>query len=350
MRGDSLMVHTFDPLDDPRWGTLVERHPDASVFHTRGWLSSLKRTYGFAPVAFTTSAPGTDLRNALVMCRVRSWVTGDRLVSLPFSDHCDPLIGDGDELSALVIGVDGYRIAGRWKYAEVRPARCRWPIGPPFGTAKTFYLHRVELKADIDALWRGLHPDSIQRRIRRAEREPLTYEEGRSDALVDKLYFLLGLTRRRHLLPQQPRAWLRNLVDCLGSRVCIRIVSKDAEPVAGVLTLTHRDTVVYKYGGSDVRYHRLGGMPLLFWRVIQDAKRDGARELDLGRTDTDNGGLVVFKERWSAKRSELKYWRSPAPVPGPKSDARLRLARRVFYRLPLRLRQAAGDVIYRHLA
>ena len=30
--------------------------------------------------------------------------------------------------------------------------------------------------------------------------------------------------------------------------------------------------------------------------------------------------------------------------------ARLRLARRVFYRLPLRLRQAAGDLIYRHLA
>src|SRR5205085_3801779 len=140
--------------------------------------------------AFTTSSAGAELRNALVMCRVRSWMTGDRLVSLPFSDHCDPLIIDAKELDALVLGVDGYRMAGRWKYAEVRPARCPLPIGAPFGPAKIFYLHRLELKADIDAIWRGFHPDSIQRRIRRAEREPLDYEEGRSEALIDKLYYL----------------------------------------------------------------------------------------------------------------------------------------------------------------
>src|SRR5438093_5776537 len=159
LRREWLMAHSFDPLEDPRWGTLVERHPNASIFHTRGWLSSLKRTYGFAPVAFTTSPAGTELRNALVMCRVRSWMTGDRLVSLPFSDHCDPLITDSDELDALVLGVDGYRMAGRWKYAEVRPAHCPLPIGPPFGPAKTCYLDRLGLQADIDA--RGAAVDAL---------------------------------------------------------------------------------------------------------------------------------------------------------------------------------------------
>jgi hypothetical protein len=344
-----MSLYSFDPLQDSRWARFVQGHPKASVFHTLGWLRSLQRTYGFAPIAFTTSQPTEALRNALVVCRVRSWVTGDRLVSLPFSDHCDPLVGDADELQALSLGVERYRTGGGWKYAELRPARCQLPLDARFGKGDTYYLHRLDLRSSVDDLWRGLHADSIQRRIRRAERERLDYEEGRSEALLDKLYHLLGLTRRRHLLPQQPRAWFGNLVECLGSSLCIRVVSKDAQPVAGVLTLTHGHTVVYKYGGSDARHHRLGGMPFLFWKIIQDAKRDGADELDLGRTDRDNSGLVVFKERWSAQRSDLTYWRSPAPSAGQASSGRLRLARRVFYRLPMPLRQVAADLIYRHL-
>jgi len=344
-----MSLYSFDPLRDPRWARFVQGHPKASIFHTAGWLRSLQRTYRFVPIAFTTSGPAEELGNALVFCGVRSWLTGDRLVSLPFSDHCDPLVRSDDELQALCLGVEQYRAAGRWKYAEVRPARPDLPVAPPFRSADSYYLHRLDLRSSADDLWRGFHVDSIQRRIRRAEREPLGYEEGRSEALLGKLYHLLGLTRRRHLLPLQPLAWFRNLVDCLGEAVCIRVVSQNGEPAAGILTLTHGKTIVYKYGGSDARHHRLGGMPFLFWKVIQDAKRTGAEELDLGRTDRDNSGLLVFKERWAARRSMLTYWRSPAARARESSLGRLRVVRHLFDRLPAGLRQAAANLVYRHL-
>jgi hypothetical protein len=345
-----MEVYSFDPLDDPRWGGLVGRHRNASIFHTSGWLRSLQRTYGFTPFAFTTCRQTEPLRNAVVMCEVRSWLTGNRLVSLPFSDHCDPLVDDHEELRALSEGVERYRTEGGWKYAELRPIS-EPALDPSFQAADSYYLHRLDLRPSADDLWRRFHPDSIQRRIRRAEGERLAYEEGRSEALVGKLYHLLGLTRQRHLLPVQPLAWFRNLVACLGSAVCIRVVSKDDEPVAGILTLTHGRTVVYKYGGSDARHHRFGGMPYLFWKMIQDAKQAAADELDLGRTDRDNKGLVVFKERWAAQRSELMYWRSPLPPASrrePSSD-RFRWVRRAFYGLPLSLRQATANLLYRHL-
>jgi hypothetical protein len=345
-------VYSFDPLADRRWDELVGRHRNASIFHTSGWLRSLQRTYGFAPLAFTTCPETEPLRNALVMCRVRSWLTGNRLVSLPFSDHCDPLVDDSQELAALSATVEQYRSRGHWKYAELRPATSGLAVAPSFQAADTYYLHRLDLRPSTDDLWRRFHADSIQRRIRRAEGERLDYEEGCSEALLRKLYHLLGLTRERHLLPVQPLAWFRNLIDCLGSTVCIRVVSKDGEPAAGILTLTHGKTVVYKYGGSDARHHRFGGMPYLFWRMIQDAKRRAADELDLGRTDRDNSGLVVFKERWAAERSELMYWRSPPPPAsrrGP-SPERLRWVRHAFYRLPLGLRRVTANVLYRHLA
>src|SRR5262249_15974573 len=153
------------------------------------------------------------------------------------------------------------RAHGGWKYAELRPTTTGEPIDPPFQTADSYYLHRLDLRPSLEDLWRGFHVDSIQRRIRRAEGERLDYEEARSEALLGKPYQLLGLTRQRHLWPVQPLAWFRNVLECLGVAVCIRVVSRQGEPIAGILTLTHGATVVYKYGGSDARHHRFGGMP-----------------------------------------------------------------------------------------
>ena len=64
------------------------------------------------------------------------------------------------------------------------------------------------------------------------------------------------------------------------TRLAIHLASKDGQPVAGILTLSFKKTMVYKYGGSDAAHHRLGGMPFLFWRAIQGAKAQGIEELD----------------------------------------------------------------------
>src|SRR5215467_14482639 len=83
--------YQLDPIKDLRWAALVEKHPHASVFHSVAWLQALRNTYGYEPVVFTTSPPHAELTNAMVFCRIESWLTGRRLVSLPFSDHCEPL-------------------------------------------------------------------------------------------------------------------------------------------------------------------------------------------------------------------------------------------------------------------
>ena len=141
----------------------------------------------------------------------------------------------------------------------------------------------------------------------------MEYERGSSDRLLRAFYALLRLTRRRHGLPPQPFAWFRNLVACLRrpASVTIHVASHDGRPIASILTLTFRKTVVYKYGGSDAAYHRLYGMPFLFWRAIQAAKAEGCEQLDLGRSDLDQPGLAVFKEHLGAARSTLTYYTFP---------------------------------------
>ena len=345
-----MTIYSLDPLRDPRWPEFVGRHPNASVFHTPGWLRALQRTYHYEPVAFTTSAPTEELRSSLLFCAVRSWLTGSRLVCLPFSDHCEPLVESSEELNELHLYVQRIGKQQRWKYVEMRSANSALQLEGVFQKAKTFYLHRVDLRPSLDALLRSFHKDCVQRKIRRAEREGLTYEAGRSESLVRKLYTLLRISRRRHHLPPQPLHWFPNLVECVGEDACIRIASKDGHPVAGMLTLSHGKRVVYKYGGSDAGLNSLGGMALLFWKTIQEAKQAGAEEFDLGRSDCDNLGLVAFKEHWAADRSTLTYWRCPVAARPASTDGwRIRFAKQIFARLPDGVLTLAGKLLYRHI-
>src|ERR1700693_4673560 len=87
-RANSNRLWVLDPLRDPRWLELIKKHPAASVFHSREWLSALRLAYGYEPVVYTNCEPSAELTSGIVFCKVRSWLTGRRLVSLPFSDHC----------------------------------------------------------------------------------------------------------------------------------------------------------------------------------------------------------------------------------------------------------------------
>jgi len=342
-------VYAIDPLRDSRWPGLIARHPQASVFHTRGWLGALQATYGYAPVAFTTSAPNEYLTNAVLFCAVRSRLTGSRLVSLPFSDHCEPLIECAEQFRTLCAHAEALRVRDGWKYVEMRSANSCLGFSKEFGRAHTYTLHRLDLRPSLDALHKGFHKDCIQRKISRAVRESLTYEAGRGPLLLQQLYGLLQLTRARHHLPPQPFEWFQNLVACMGKDISIRIASKGSQPIAGIMTLDHGKTMVYKYGGSDTKFSNLGATPLLFWRAITDAKGAGMEELDLGRSDLDNPGLITFKERWSAARTTLTTWRAPAATASSFDHLKTRLAKEMCVWLPDTVLTLAGRYLYRHI-
>jgi hypothetical protein len=342
-------VYELDPLADSRWPDFVRRHPDASVFHTREWLEALRRTYGYAAVAYTTSPPATPLTNGVVFCDVRSWLTGRRLVSLPFADHCEPLLGTAADRDAILGELRRSVDSRRWRYLEIRPTRMDFQA-TAFSSSSSFAFHRLDLQPSLDELFRALHKDSIQRKVRRAEREALVYETGRSASLVQAFYDLQLITRRRHQLPPQPLAWFRTLTDCLGGRISISIAAKEGVPVAGIVVLRHGTTLVYKYGASDARHHNLGAMPFLFWHAIREGKTAGFRLLDLGRSDSDNEGLITFKDRLGAARTRLSYARYPAstaPALGP--SRAMAAARLIFARLPDPLLATTGRLFYRHV-
>jgi CelD/BcsL family acetyltransferase involved in cellulose biosynthesis len=349
-----MPIYTINPLRDPRWDRLLSRHPEASAFHSRPWLEALRETYGYEPITYTTTAPGPELTDAIVFCKVRSWLTGRRLVSLPFSDHCQPLVDNPAAFSTLIAHLKESLPRERWEYYELRPFSLAGLAGNNgdwgLSRSSSYYIHVLDLRPDLDTLFHKFHKSCVQRKIARAEREHLVYEEGRSDELLQKFYSLLIMTRRRHGLPPQPLLWFQNLIRSFGENVTLRMASKDQQPLASIFTIRHKNSLVYKYGCSDAAFHNLGGVAMLHWQAIQAAKQQGLAQYDLGRSELDNHGLISFKSNWAAETYSVDYFRYSG-----QNDARHGSLRRdkaveaVFSRMPDALLTAAGKLLYRHI-
>lgn len=342
-------VYETDPLNDPRWPVLVATHPQASVFHTRAWLFALQVTYGYQPLVLTTCPPDAQLTDGIVFCEVRSWLKGRRLVSLPFSDHCEPLFNDPAALSAALRRAQRAVEEGRYMGMEIRPHSGPGDEVRNFQPKRAAVLHRLDLSASNDEIFRRFHKDCIQRKIRRAEHENVMYEESNSEDRLNEFYRLMTMTRRRHGLPPQPLQWFRALIAAFGPSLKIRMARKNGAAIASIITLSHGRTMVYKYGCSDASANRYGGMPLLFWRAIQEAKANGQNELDMGRTGLSDPGLSVFKERWGCVPAPLTYWSYPRQDPRIYPAWQKELTHRVVSACPDFLLQFAGRVLYRHM-
>jgi hypothetical protein len=346
-------INIVDPLSDNRWDDLVVRHPKASAFHQRSWLNALARTYGYEPVVFTTSAPSAALENGLVFCRIKSWLTGSRLVSLPFSDHCEPICDSAEEMDTLICGSQVSFDYKHGEYLEVRPTSedfGRSGAGMGFLPAARYFLHLIDLRPDVDELFRSLDKDSVQRRIKRAEKAGLVEKCGSSDELLRHFYGLFVITRSRHCLPPPPYAWFQNLVHCQGKALEIRVAYLDDIPIAAILTLGFRGICYFKYGCSDARFNKFAATPWLLWRAIVAAKSNGAFEFDLGRTQEDNDGLLEFKNHWSSGHKRLTYWTFPGTHSlGMAAGWKLKMAKRVFSYMPQNLLVATGSLVYRHI-
>ena len=152
-------------------------------------------------------------------------------------------------------------------------------------------------------------------------------------------------------LPPQPLQWFRNLLASMGDNLTIRLVSKDDCPVAAMLTLSHKSTVTYKYGCSDERFHNLGGTPFLFWKTIQEAKDQGMRELDLGRSELNHAGWFNSRIVWAPLRrccpiGDIRVRARLMPV---RPMWRAQIAKRIFSWAPDPVFVASGRFLYRHI-
>jgi hypothetical protein len=266
----------------------------------------LNEAYGYEPVYFIVIENGRIAALIPVM-EVRSMVTGQRGVSLPFSDYSDPLLAPGMQLKDAIHTVRLFGKQRGWKFFELRDAN---DLGPDIEPSSCFYGHIVSLSPDEKKLFSNFRSNT-KRNIQKAMQENVKTEISQSLESVREYYRLHCLTRRWYGLPPQPFHFFKKIHEYILSREMgfVILASHRRKYIAGAIYFHLGEAALYKYGASDRTYQHLRANNLVMWEAIKWYAQNGFKSLCFGRTDMNNAGLLQYKSGWGARERMIKYYR-----------------------------------------
>jgi CelD/BcsL family acetyltransferase involved in cellulose biosynthesis len=334
----------LDPLHDPRWARLAERAPQASVFHHPAWMGLVSAQYGYRLAAPAVLDAGGEAVAGVPVALIASRLTGRRIVALPFSDVCPPLVTGRAPADARARLAAALLALGREHRATVEVRGDLAELAPP---VTRFHQHVVDLGPGVEGVERGYTP-AVRRNVRTAHRLGVDVRREDGPAALEAFYALHVQTRRRLGVPTQPKRFVRGLGALLDRDLgFVSVARLDGRPVAAAVFLHAAGTLTYKFGASDRSFQHVRPTNALFADAIRWACGRGLRELDLGRTDLGHEGLRAFKRSWGAAETPLAYTYAGEP-PGRGRSRAQRLAAPVIRRGPALVGRAVGEVLYRH--
>lgn len=342
-------IQVIDPCNSKEWMQFVECHPDASIFHHPAWMNMLRDIYHYRILAICVME-GELIQAGIPFADVRSFITGKRWISMPFSDYCMPLLPNDNP--AMVTALMTHLVE-KQKH-EIPRVEIRWAVEatPNAHYVRNFVTHTLKLDKDAAALFASFDKQGAQRSVRIAEREGVVVRECSSFEDFEVFYRLQIMTRHRLGVPAQPKSFFKGVWDYLITRGLgfVLIAYKDATPLAGGVFFQFNDTVWYKYSASDQAHKAMHPNHAFLWKGIQRALAGGHTVFDFGRSEKSNEGLRRFKRSWASTEHELAYTvlGDQAQSTGPFSMSKM--MEPVIRRSPEFVCKLSGELLYKHFA
>jgi CelD/BcsL family acetyltransferase involved in cellulose biosynthesis len=337
-----MRTELLDPRTDERWGEFVERAERATLFHHPAWLSLLAATYRYDFAASCVVDDGGRVVAGLPWARIESRLTGRRLVAVPFSDACQPLL-DGASEDDLAAAVDEHR-----RETELG-LEVRWGMEslPGGVSVHRYWQHTLALEPDADAVHKRAR-SGIRRGASKARREGLTFQRRTDGQALDAFYGLHLQTRKHQGVPTQSKRFVDGFLPLFEQgHGFVALVCDDDHPIAAAVFLQLREHLIYKYGASDRAALARRPNNLLFSEVIRWGCETGCRELDFGRTDLHHDGLREFKLGWGTEETPLHHTYVGMEVPSADGSGVQRLAAPLIRHSPPTVGRLFG-ALYRH--
>ena len=91
------------PADYHRWDAFVLDHPDGNFSHLSSWKEVLAKSFHhLEPLYLALENNQGMIEGGLPCFLVKSILSGKRIVSLPFTESCDPLVASTEDLTTIV--------------------------------------------------------------------------------------------------------------------------------------------------------------------------------------------------------------------------------------------------------
>lgn len=325
----------------------VATHADATVFHRPEWQRAVASGCRQTSHVLLASSPGTligDLVGILPLTEIHSPLFGRALVASGFAVGGGILCNDDEAGQALA--AEALALAHRRACPGVELRGGYLPAG--WDRDETTYLGFArDLAADDEAELLAI-PRKQRAEVRRAQGFDLTTDVGDRDAH----YHVYATSVRNLGTPVFPRALFDAVLDEFEDDADILTVRKDGQPLASVLSIYHRGTVMPYWGGgtADARTWRANDM--MYFALMRHARARGYTRFDFGRSKAGTGA-AAFKRNWGFEGEPLVY--ASKTLTGAKKrsvnplDPRYGLQVKLWSKLPLGIANQIGPMIARGL-
>ena len=338
----------IDPRIDVLWQKLVEGHK-SDAFHSPEWLRVLGDTYDFDVCAYVLLDDDGQPKAGIPFGRIAD-IRGQRTATLPFSDYCDPLVGEVEHWQRLT-----EPLLQEHSPFTIRCVHNSLPLGDErFTLVNKAHWHGMDLRPDLDALWNSLH-SSARRAVRKAQKRGVVVHQAQEEGALREFFEMhLGVRKYKYRLLAQPYRFFENIW-----RHCIQeghgalmVAAYEGNLISGALFLEWKDRLYYKFNASAPTALAVRPNDLLIWQGIQYGKAQGHTFLDFGLSDWGQEGLVRYKRKFATEEKTISFMRY-SPNGGPTQQARqvgdlLPQLTQLFTdeAVPDHVTEKAGEVLY----
>ena len=339
------------PLSDAaEWDAYVAAHPQATPFHSRAWCEAIARATGHRCHLVAARAATGALTGILPLHHVRSPLFGQALVGSGFAVDGGILADDPAVAATLAEGAAAMAKSFGVPSVELRGG----PLPGSGGWAREEGVYAGfarDLAADDDAELLAI-PRKQRAEVRKALESALTVTTGR-DAAERRDHYRIYATSVRNLgTPVFPKALFDAVLDAFGDAADILTVRDADRPVASVLSLYWRGTVMPYWGGGTTDARRLRANELIYFALMRHARAKGCIRFDFGRSKFGTGPFA-YKKNWGFEPRPLAYarWLGPGETPRDTNpdSAKYRLRVELWKKLPLWAANRIGPLIARGL-
>jgi len=351
------MLQAIAPITVRGWRTgdgaavaaFLRDRPDATPFHTPQWAEAVTEGCGQGTHWLFAERDGT-IAGLVPLTEVHSPLFGRALVSSGFA------VGGGIlaecERSGDALGEAAWRLAERLCCPTLE-LRGGWLPGGQGWHVKTgvYAGFARELAADDEAELAQI-PRKQRAEVRKALGAEMTVETGRGRRDLDAHYAVYSESVRNLGTPVFPRALFAAMLDTFGADADILTIRHDGGPVASVLSLYHRGTVMPYWGGGTFAARSLRANELMYFALMRHARTRGCTRFDFGRSKLGTGAFA-YKKNWGFEPAPLAYAVRTADGAEPREinplSPKYRAQVALWRKVPLPIANRLGPLIARGL-
>lgn len=342
---------TVAPLTDAcAWDAFVAASPDATPFHSRAWSEAVCAATGHRAHALAARDGAGQITGILPLHHVKSPLFGQALVGSAFGVSGGILAKD--EASAAALAHAAVGLASQLGVPTIELRGGPIPVAPQWLGEDGAYAGFARNLAADDAAELLAIPRKQRAEVRKALDSDLTVSTGSGEVEQRDHYRVYATSVRNLGTPVFPRALFAEVLARFGGAADVLTVRANGRPIASVLSLYWRGTVMPYWGGGLAEARKARANELLYFALMRHARARGCTRFDFGRSKVGTGPFA-YKKNWGFEPHPLVYarWLAAGQTARNTNPASAQYQRRVelWKRMPLWLANAVGPHISRGL-